>query len=60
MNQLHSTVFSFLKGQCHEIFNTFSLIKHFHLGPIGTAKNGFMKFFVFAKIFAKNMCPRSR
>ena len=35
-----------LKGQCHEIFDHF-----FDLGPIWTDKNGFVNFFVFAKIF---------
>ena len=36
----------------YRIFDTFYFFK--------TDKNGFAKFFVFAKIFAKNVCPRSR
>ena len=32
------------------------LLKRFDLGPIWTGENGFTHFFVFAKIFAKNMC----
>ena len=49
-----------LKWQCHEIFDHFFLLKRFDLGPIWTGKNGFANFFVFAKIFAKNVCPRSQ
>ena len=33
--------------------------KKLHLGPIWTGKNGFTKYFVFTKIFTKNICPRS-
>ena len=41
-----------LKGTCHEIFYTFLKSK--------TGKNGFTKFFLFAKIFVKNVCPHSQ
>ena len=44
-----------LKGQCHNILDTFYK-KKLHLDPIQTGKNGFAKVFVFAKIFAKNVC----
>ena len=36
------------------------LKKKLHLGPIWTGKNNFVKFFVFAKILAKTVCPRSQ
>ena len=48
-----------LKVQCHEIFKTYFIKKKIHLGPTWTGKNGFMKILFFAKIFAKNLCPRS-
>ena len=45
----------FLKGQCLEIFAQKTLP-----GPrIWEGTNSFANFFVFAKIFAKNVCPRS-
>ena len=31
-----------------------------HLGPLWAGKNGFTKFFFFAKKYTKNMCPHSR
>ena len=44
--------------QCHEIFNLFCLkdstIEHW------TGENIFTKFLILAKIFAKNVCPRSQ
>ena len=49
-----------LKGQCQEIFDHFFCFKIFHLGPNWTGKTGFVNFFVFAKIFAKNECLRSQ
>ena len=33
--------------------------KRFFLGPKWTDRNGWVNFFVFAKILAENMCPRS-
>ena len=30
------------------------------MGPIETSKNDFAKFFIFAKIFANKVCPRSQ
>ena len=50
-----------LKGQWHKIFDSF-LNKKLHLGPIWTRKNGFAKFFVFAKILRKTCvhCPCSQ
>ena len=38
----------------------FFIKKNLHLRPIGTGKNDFAKFFIFAKIFAKNVCPCSQ
>ena len=57
-NALKGQILKCLKGQCHEIFNTFYQ-KNLHLGPIWTGKNGFTQFFVFTKILAKNMLPLS-
>ena len=37
----------------------FYLIQKLYVGPIRICKNGLTKNFVFAKIFAKNLCPRS-
>ena len=36
------------------------MLKRSDLGPIWTSKNDFANFFVFAKIFTKNVCPRSQ
>ena len=36
------------------------LLKSFDLGPIWTGKNVFANFFVFARIFAKSVCPHSQ
>ena len=48
------------KGQCNEIFDHFFVLRQiFDLGPIWTGKNGFANYFVFSKIFEKNVCPRS-
>ena len=47
------------KRLCHEFFDTF-FIKNLYPGPIWKGKNCFTKCFVFAKIFSKNLCPRSR
>ena len=44
-----------LKGQCHEIFITFLLLKRFDLCPMSTGKNGFVNFYTFAMIFEKNV-----
>ena len=49
-----------LKGTVSQDFLTFFWLKRFDLGPIWTGKNGFANFFVFAKILAKNVCPRSK
>ena len=49
-----------LKGQCHEIFDNFFLLKRFDLGPIWTGKNCFANFFFFSKIFLKNVCLHSQ
>ena len=38
----------------------FFLLKRFDLGPIWTDKKGFANLFVFTKIFAKKVCPRSQ
>ena len=48
-----------LTGTVSQDFLSFVLLKRFDLGPIWTGKNSFANFFVFAKIFAKNMCLRS-
>ena len=38
----------------------FVLLKRFELGPIWTGENSFVNFFVFVKIFAKNVYPCSQ
>ena len=48
------------QAQCHDIFYHFFWLKRLDLDPIWTGKNDFANFFVFAKIFAKNMCPCSQ
>ena len=61
IKKLNAKVANFaLKGQCQEIFGTLFIKKNYHcqLGPIWT--NGFAIFFIFEKIFAKNVCPRSQ
>ena len=35
-------------------------LKRFYLGPVWIGKNSFANFFVFAKIFTKNVCPHSQ
>ena len=47
------------KGTVSQDFLYFICIK-LYLGPIWTGKNVSSKFFVFAKIFTKNVCPRCR
>ena len=47
-----------LKGQCREIFDLFFGLTI--LAPIWTGKNGFTNFFVFAKIFVKDVCLHSQ
>ena len=49
-----------LEGTVSRDFWAFFLLKIFDLGPIWTDENGFANLFIFAKIFAKNVCPRSR
>ena len=49
------TKFLQLKGQCHESFYHFFLLKRFDLGPIWTGKNCFAKFFVFVEIFDRKV-----
>ena len=44
-------------GQCHENFDWHFFAQKIRPGP---HMNGFANFFVFAKIFAKNVCPRSQ
>ena len=57
----YGTIYSFnsCKGQCHEIFDTFSLHKKTSPGP-HMNKTGFSKLFLFTLIFAKNNCLRSQ
>ena len=45
---------------CVTSFLIIFFIKNLYPGPIWTGKNCFRKCFVFAKIFSKNVCPRSR
>ena len=47
------------KGTVSRDFRPFFL-KRFDLGKICLGENGLVNFFVFAKIFPKNVCPRSR
>ena len=47
-----------VKGTLVTRFLTLLIIKKTHLGPKWIGKNGFAKFFVFAKIFEKKICPR--
>ena len=47
-----------LKEQSHKICDPFS-VKNCTWPPYDQAKTDFAKIFVFAKIFAKNVCPRN-
>ena len=49
---------STLKGQCHNIFNHFFGLKDSTWSAHMNRPNGFANFFVFTKIFAKNVWPR--
>ena len=49
-----------LKGTVSRYFWLFFWLKRLDLGPIWTGKNDFANFFVFAKIFTKNVCPYSQ
>ena len=65
---MHGCIGMIIKGCTHvlpslkrTVFQSFRhfFIKKLYLGPIWTGKSGFVKFFVFAKIFAKNVCLHS-
>ena len=44
------------RGTVSGVLCQFVLLNRFDLGPIWTGENGFANFFVFVKIFAKNVC----
>ena len=48
-----------LQGQCYKIFDHFFFLKDLTWAPYEQAKTVSRKFFVFVKIFPKNVCPHS-
>ena len=52
-------ILKILKGQCHEVFETVFFKKTLPV-PVWKGNKVYAKFFLFTKIFAINVCQRSR